>query len=157
MRSPCANWPETPWTWGMPSWFGKIAKIVYREWDRLKLRNNLWQLFLPSQFKREVLRSLHNEHGHLGPGRAFLLMRDRFYWPRMKSEVEEYCQTCMNCIQRKTLPKWVALMGHLQSQGPIELVCIDFWCLDPDSSGKRNVLVVTDHFTRYAQAFPIQN
>lgn len=44
-------------------------------------------------------------------------------------------------------------MDHLQSQGPMELVCIDILCLEPDLSGQGNILVVTDHFTRYAQAF----
>uniref|UniRef100_A0A8C5MLL7 Integrase catalytic domain-containing protein n=1 Tax=Leptobrachium leishanense TaxID=445787 RepID=A0A8C5MLL7_9ANUR len=40
-----------------------------------------------------------------------------------------------------------------QSQGPMDLVCIDFLCLELDASGQGNILVVTDHFTRYAQAF----
>lgn len=45
-------------------------------------------------------------------------------------------------------------MGHLQCRGPMELVYIDFLCLEPDLSGRSNGLVVTDHFTRYAQAYP---
>jgi transposase InsO family protein len=30
---------------------------------------------------------------------------------------------------------------------------MDFVCVDKDDAGKENVLVVTDHFTRYARAF----
>uniref|UniRef100_A0A8C5P7N4 Integrase catalytic domain-containing protein n=1 Tax=Leptobrachium leishanense TaxID=445787 RepID=A0A8C5P7N4_9ANUR len=71
----------------------------------------------------------------------------------MRSEVESYCHSCLRCIQRKTLPTRAAQMSHLQSQGPMDLVCIDFLCLEPDASGQGNILVVTDHFTRYAQAF----
>ncbi len=37
--------------------------------------------------------------------------------------------------------------------GLSNLVCIDFLSIEPDSRGMGNVLVVTDHFTRYAQAF----
>lgn len=48
-------------------------------------------------------------------------------------------------------------MGHLHSQGPMELVCIDFLCLEPNTSGQGNVLVVTDHFSRYTQAFPMKD
>lgn len=29
--------------------------------------------------------------------------------------------------------------------------------MEPDSKGISNVLVITDHFTRYAQAFPAKN
>lgn len=47
-------------------------------------------------------------------------------------------------------------MSHLQGQGPIKLVCIHFLCLEP-VSGRSNVLVVTDHFTQYAQAFPTRD
>lgn len=44
-------------------------------------------------------------------------------------------------------------MNHLTSNGPFDLVCIDFLSIEPDSRGLSNVLVLTDHFTRYAQAF----
>lgn len=48
-------------------------------------------------------------------------------------------------------------MGHLQSQGPMDLVCFDFFCLKPDLSRQSNVLVVTGNFTLYAQAFPTKD
>ncbi|XP_068118921.1 uncharacterized protein [Hyperolius riggenbachi] len=146
------------------------AKLVYKEYNRLQLRNGLiyrqapvddiqekWQLLLPKKHRTTVLGALHDEHGHLGAERTFHLVRDRFYWPCMKAEVESYCHSCLRCIQRKTLSSRAAPMGHLQSQSPMELVCMDFLCLEPDSSGQGNVLVVTDHFTRYAQAFPTKD
>lgn len=39
----------------------------------------------------------------------------------------------------------------------MELICIDFLSIEPDSKGVANVLVVTDHFTRYAQAYPAKD
>ena len=39
----------------------------------------------------------------------------------------------------------------------MDLVCIEFLSVEPDSKGISNVLVVSDHFTRYGQAFPTRN
>ena len=57
-------------------------------------------------------------------------------------------------MRRKALPQHAGGMGHLQSRGPMDLLCIDFFSLEPDSSEYENALVFTDHFTKYAQAFP---
>ncbi len=35
--------------------------------------------------------------------------------------------------------------------------CVDFLSIEPDSKGIANVLVVTDHYTRYAQTFPAKD
>uniref|UniRef100_A0A8C5QI47 Integrase catalytic domain-containing protein n=1 Tax=Leptobrachium leishanense TaxID=445787 RepID=A0A8C5QI47_9ANUR len=75
----------------------------------------------------------------------------------MRNEIESYCHSCLRCIQRKTLPSRAAPMVHLQSQGPMNLMCIDFLCLEPDMSGQGNILVMTDHFTRYTQAYPTKD
>lgn len=71
----------------------------------------------------------------------------------MKTQVEMFCKNCARCIQRKTLPKIAAELSHLHSNGPMDLVNMDFLLLEPDSRNTCNVLVVTDHYTRYAQAF----
>uniref|UniRef100_A0A672GGI4 Gypsy retrotransposon integrase-like protein 1 n=1 Tax=Salarias fasciatus TaxID=181472 RepID=A0A672GGI4_SALFA len=115
------------------------------------------QLVLPQQYIDMVLRSLHDESGHLGVEKTLKLVRDRFYWPKMGTEVEQYIKNCGRCITRKALPQRAAPLNQITSQGPLDLVCIDFLSLEPDSQGYANILVVTDHFTRYAQAFPAKD
>lgn len=39
----------------------------------------------------------------------------------------------------------------------MDLVCMDFLSMEADSKGISNVLVVTDHFTRYVQAYPTKS
>ncbi|XP_030594321.1 uncharacterized protein LOC115786334 [Archocentrus centrarchus] len=115
------------------------------------------QLVLPQRYRSVVLRSLHDDCGHLGIDKTSELLRDRFYWPRMIAEVEQYIKTCGRCVSRKTLPQHSTPLNQITSNGPLDLVCIDFLQIEPDSRGVANVLVVTDHFTRYAQAFPTKN
>lgn len=101
-----------------------------------------------------VLRSMHDESGHLGMGKTIEVITQRFYWPKMGVEVEQYIKNCGRCIIRKALPQRAAPLKQITSQGPLDLVCIDFLSLEPDSQGFSNILVVTNHFTRYTQAFP---
>lgn len=75
----------------------------------------------------------------------------------MAHEIEQYVKTCGVCVAHKTLPQRVSSLHQIKSRGPLDLVCIDFLSIEPDSRGVSNVLVVTDHFTRYAQAIPTSN
>lgn len=84
-------------------------------------------------------------------------MRSRFFWPKLAGDVEQYIKNFGECVTQKTPCHRAAPLHHISSNGPIDLVCIDFLSMEPDSAGISNVLVVTDHFTRYAQAFPSRN
>lgn len=143
--------------------------LLNKEASKLFIQNNLLyrkvekngtevkQLVLPREYVPMVLRSLHDESGHLGIDKTLDLIRNRFYWPKMGVEVEQYLKNCGRCITRKALPQRAAPLNQITSQGPLDLVCIDFLSLEPDSQGFANILVVTDHFTRYAQAFPAKD
>lgn len=65
----------------------------------------------------------------------------------------------MSCDSFKTLtklpqPKIRAPMKPFLATRPLEVVAVDFTMLEPASDGRENVLVVTDVFTKFTQAFP---
>ena len=48
-------------------------------------------------------------------------------------------------------------MGPFSSSQPLELICIDFLGLKKSKGGYEQILVMTDHFTRFAQAVPCKS
>ena len=95
----------------------------------------------------------HDLVGHLGQDRVLELLRDRFFWPGMHMDVASYINSCPRCIRRKTQPDTVPL-HNIEAIQPLELVHLDYLQIEPSKGNTENVLIVTDHFTRYAQAYP---
>ena len=80
------------------------------------------------------------------------LMHDRFFWPHMAVQAKEHIGKCCPCLAFKARqPK--APLKNIVATHPLELVHLDFLCLEPGKGLEENVLVITDHFTRYAQAY----
>ena len=70
----------------------------------------------------------------------------------MAAQVKEHVRKCHPCLAFKARqPK--ALLKNIVATHPLELVHLDYLCLEPGKGLEENVLVVTDHFTRYAQAY----
>ena len=75
----------------------------------------------------------------------------------MDNDIAEKVRQCVGCILRKTRPVPAAELVNITSSHPMELVCIDCLKLETSKGGYEDVLVITDHFTRYAQAIPTRN
>ncbi len=84
-------------------------------------------------------------------------MKPRVYWPGMDTFVQEGIRTCGRCIRRKKSPPRAAGLVNLTSSAPMEFVCVDYLSLEVSKGGYENILVITDHFSRYAQAMPTRN
>lgn len=56
------------------------------------------QLMLPVELRPIVLKSLHDDLGHLGIEQTLNPVRSRFYWPKMSLEVEQKIKICEQCL-----------------------------------------------------------
>ena len=115
------------------------------------------QLVLPVHFRSVVLKLLHDDSGHHGRDRTTSLVRSRFFWPGLESNIEKKVKGCDRCVLSKANPGPSAELVNIVSTQPMELVCIDFLTLQRSKGGFEKILVITDHFARYAQAFPTRN
>ncbi|XP_060085552.1 uncharacterized protein LOC132564964 [Ylistrum balloti] len=132
--------PESAWN---PS--------LYRQFDSLAVsRGTLYrevsmegetkrQLVIPEALIPTVLRSLHNQMGHLAVAKTLSLCRDRFYWPSMSKDVDNWIARCNRCVRRKTPTKERAPLVSIRTTQPLELVCLDYLNLEPSKGNYQNI------------------
>ena len=116
------------------------------------------QYVVPETLKAEVLGGVHDHAGHQGQFRSLSLAIQRFFWLNLDRDARDFVRNCQRCIVSKTVePAGRASLESITSARPFQLVCIDFWSAEDSRNKSVDVLVVTDHFTRMAQAFPCKD
>ncbi len=112
---------------------------------------------LPEELRSSVMSSLHDTMGHMGMERTLDLVRAQFYWPKMAADVEQKIRTCGRCVRRKSPPQKAAHLVNIQATRQLQLVIMDFLSLEPDRCYTRDILGITDFFTKFAVAVPTPN
>jgi len=161
-----------------PSWqeiasCSPTTKRYWALWDSLHLRDGVlyrkfesdngkvlrWQLFLPKRRVEDVLKEVHNSPsgGHFGVMKTLGRIRERFFWDRLRQDVERWCKECQACGARKG-PK-LKTKGRLQKYNvgaPFERIAMDILGPLPRTiKGNRYILVIMDYFTKWPEAIPI--
>ena len=146
-----------------------VHAVFLRNYDRLRIQQGVlvrevivdsekkFQTILPPSCIDMALHYIHSEMGHPGRDKTFAMARERFYWPSMHADVEWYIKNCKRCVLRKTPTTQRAPLTNIHTYQPLELVCVDYLSLEQSKGGIQNILVITDHFTKYAQAIPTKN
>ena len=120
----------------------------------LKNQGPISQFVLPKHFIHKVIQACHDDNGHLGMERTLGLLQERFFWPKMAGDVCMHICTCDRCTRFKQ-PQERSEMQLILVLYPLELVHLDFLTLGGKADDNKgvNILIVTDHFTKYAQAY----
>ncbi|KAJ8001345.1 hypothetical protein DPEC_G00168570 [Dallia pectoralis] len=144
---------------------------LLKHWERFEVKDGVlyrrskdrvgkvrYQLVLPLSLRIVALRGTHDDAGHQGQSRTLHLVRQRFFWSGMDADVKKYVSHCKRCVVGKTQePEARAPLESIRTNAPLELVCMDFWSAEGAHGESIDVLVITDHFTKLAHAFPCPN
>ena len=115
-------------------------------------------MVLPIKYQAQVLRLLHDGQGHQGIERTIALCWEWFYWNTMFQDVTKYVKECPQCqIVKGDYTKPNTIPGVIIASNPMDLMCIDFTKVEPSKDSKENILVLTDAFTKFSQAFVTPN
>jgi len=143
-------------------------KVYQRERSKLSLQDGVlfrcttdengtkrMQLVVPHSHRSQAMKGVHEELFHTHFDDAIKHARMRFFWPFMATDLERKIKRCERCVRRGVQTQ-KAPMGTIETSVPLELLCIDFLTIEVKGK-KQDILVVMDHYTKYAKAIPTSN
>ena len=132
--------------------------------DRLYVRHtpkgestSMLLFVVPMSYQQRAIDGCHRHAGHQGQARTAALIRERFWWPSWAEKTKQALKGCERCLTFEG-GNVIAPLKPIVATAPLDLVHVDFttWERITPLNKKTtvlNVLVLTDHFTRYAAAF----
>ncbi|CAB0041804.1 unnamed protein product [Trichogramma brassicae] len=124
-------------------------------WHHDRIRNK-WKLSVPNDARERVLHDFHDLAGHPGEQETYRAIGDRFFWPNLSKSVREHVKLCRVCACGKKSNTSTSDIRPHQPKEPWKSIAIDFMGPYPITARrKRFILVVTDLFSRWTEAFPL--
>ena len=129
-----------------------IVACKRREEDKILYKYNA--IVLPKLYQTELLFRSHDQMGRQGIDKVYQRILKRFEWPGMKKACLKLVTACLSCQQVKDPRKLRFPLQSIESSEFNEVVQIDHQKICMTDIGYNQVLVMIDHFTKYAEAVP---
>lgn len=145
--------PDVPWYSGQ-HFLKDEEGILYFKGPNFQPR-----LCIPRSMRNEILRSYHEspfETAHAGFSKLWNRLTKLFYWPRMKTDIRRYCETCDVCqkVKPANFKRFGLLQPHHIPSRPYESISMDLITGLPMSDSHNAIWVAVDRLTKHANFVP---
>ena len=164
------NGPE----WNDISRFSAATKAYFADYDRLQIHEDVlyrkWesgdglvvfkQLVAPRNFRTELCKQVHDTTilAHMGRRKTLHALQHFCYWFKMHKDVAFWVKTCDTCQRKKPpVPAPRAPMQIYLPGEPGQRVAMDICSLDETTQGNKHVLVISDHFSKFTEAYALKD
>jgi len=129
--------------------------LVYRKDNNKKLL-----FFVPRSMETNVIRTCHDDIGHVGVDKTVSNISKVYWFPKMQEKVKEHIANCLRCIEFSPTSGKTEGFLHSVPKEKLPFVTIHVDHLGPLEKTERNyrhVLVVIDAFTKFIRAYPCKS
>ena len=115
-------------------------------------------IVVAAHYTLALSRLAHNELGHNGSARTYMLLRRLYYWKGMKPDIYRYVKQCRSCQQRNR-----RVVKYVQGQFKVPTIPMEFISMDligefhPSSSRGHRYALTYMYADRVYILYPIEN
>lgn len=137
-----------------------LYKHVRCSYPELHLESDNWKEVVPKYLRSSIISKSHDSptSGHTGIFKTFKRISQKYYWPKMRSDITNYVNHCLVCAQHKPEQKKIGGLMSTRPQPvrPWQTICMDLvGPLPRTSKGYVYILVISDCFSKFPLIFPL--
>jgi len=117
------------------------------------------KLVVPLALRKQLFDACHSGPlaAHLGSFRMTQELKSQYFWIGLRQDVENWCKQCPICAKgRGPPPRRHGRLQKVLTGAPLDIVAIDILSgLPATQDGSKYILVLTDYFTKWSEAYPL--
>ena len=125
--------------------------LLYMKETTTNTTDEMLLFIVPANKCQAALDLCHRDAGHQGHDRTYSLLKERFWWPKMRTQMMTSILNCVKCkVFEKREPK--APSCNIVAAEPMDLIHVVLLGLETTMDTQvtpsvQKILVITDHFS----------
>src|SRR3569832_1343824 len=115
------------------------------------------QLVIPQSLRQTFLSAFHDSifGGHFSAHNTLQTIQQKYWWPKMESDIITWTRNCAVCLKRAITPKHTTYLKTITVTPPWDMIACDCLSMPISDSGNHTIVVFMDYFSKFPEAFPV--